>query len=105
MIEERMIHNGDMISMAKIVNGNTVTLNNRVSNLKDNLRSLGKCHNNYVKHNDRTVKFLTITSIGLGIALYFQNKEISKLRKQVKKIEDQQVYDNFMREEAENDLK
>lgn len=105
MIEERRIHNGDMIGMAKIVNSNTVTLNNRVLDLRNNLKSLGGCHNRYVRKNDRTVKFLTITSIGLGIALYFQNKEISNLRKQVKKVEDQQVYDNFMREEAENDLK
>lgn len=105
MVEERMIHNGDMISMAKIVNSNTISTHNKINTVENNLKSLGKCHNNYVKHNDRTVKFLTVTCIGLGITLYFQNKEISKLRKQVKKIEDQQTYDNFMREEAENDLK
>ena len=109
MIKEVRIENGDMISMAKVVNGNTVATHNKMCTIENNLKELGKCYNGYIKHNNRNVKKLALCSILLGAAILMQDRQIKKLEKQVKKLDDRldmaefDKYYDTKREEAEED--
>lgn len=99
------IQNGDMIGMAKVVNGNTVMLDKRITAAEKNIKELGKCHNGYVKHSSKSIKRLCFAGMLTAIGGIVLAKEIGKLEKKVKKLEDQMVYNEYMREDAGDDCK
>ena len=97
------IKNGDMISMAKVVNTNTVRLDKKIDNVEDNLKNLIDCHNRYVKSSRRTIKLLFLTGFASCATTYILTKQLDKLEKKVKRMEDNKIYNEYMRDEAEND--
>lgn len=108
MIERIGIQNGDMVSMVKIVNDNTIALNNRIRNgqkINDNrMRNVAEGFNilaNQVKANRKSLTRLGICLLGCEVFLYFQERKISKLEKKIKKLEDEMVVDKYLEKKDE----
>ena len=119
MTENINVGNGDFVTMARIVNGNTQVLDNGLKKLTDGcLKAFNIVDDNIdmlEKRLDRHTKALKYASKGLrwaglgllccNFGMFLVDRKVQKLEKRVKELEDKQVVDDFMKDEDLDCLK
>ena len=102
MTQMVQVQNGDMVGLAKVVNDNTIMMDKKISSIEKNLKELGGCHNRYVKDSTKTIKKLCLAGILGAVGTIALAKEIDKLQKRVKRLEDQATYDEYMKDAGDD---
>lgn len=111
MVENIQVRDGDMITMVKVVNENTKSLDSRISNLvNDCNRVFGLIGEDVtkvekrVKINRKGIVRLGCVVLGLDIAILTLMARIKKLEKDVAKLQDEKLVNDFMKDEEDPDF-
>lgn len=89
MIERVGIADGDMITMAKLVNANTINMNNRIMDLE-------KFSKKQASVNGKAAIAVSLAIIGL-YRIYRLNWRIKKLEDRVKDLEEAKEVEDFLK--------
>ena len=114
MVNNVQIQNGDMVSMAKIVNENTRNLDSRIKNLANetnrvfglvekDVRSLEK----RARFNAKGIRNSFLCIVALDVIILSQMIRLNKLERDLKQLQDEKTVDNFMKDwdQEEDSLK
>lgn len=114
MVENIQVRDGDMVTMARIVNSNTKNLDSRIKSLAtDCNRVFGLVGEDMtklekrVKLNDKQVGRIALCVFGLDLILLGQMIRMKNLEKKIAKLEeenDKKIVDDFMKDEEEPDF-
>ena len=114
MVENIQVRDGDMVTMARIVNGNTMNLDSRIKSLAtDCNRVFGLVGEDMtklekrVKVNNKQIGRLALCVFGLDLILIGQMIRMKNLEKKIAKLEeenDKKIVDDFMKDEEEPDF-
>ena len=119
MTENIQVANGDFVTLAKVVNGNTVSLDNELKAVvkacsetfklvDDNIGTLDKrvtAHNKALKHAGKALKWFGFSLMIGNLTMFMLDRKVKNLEEKVKKLEDKQVVDDFMKDEDLDCLK
>lgn len=110
MMENIQIQNGDMVSLARVVNENTSNLDKRIEGV------VKQCNFVFNDVDERLLKLekrtalnaKTLGKIGFAIllldgVLLLNDRRIKKLNERIKGLEDQILVDKFFKKEDEED--
>ena len=114
MVNNVQIQNGDMVSMAKIVNENTKNLDSRIKYLTEETnRVFGlvekdvKALEKRARVNAKGVRNSFLCIVALDVIILSQMFRLNKLEKELKQLQDEKTVDNFMKDwdQEEDSLK
>jgi len=105
MVNNVQIQNGDMVSMAKIVNENTKNLDSRIKYLaKETNRVFGLVEKDVLtlekrgKINAKGIRNSFLCIVVLDVIILSQMFRLNKLEKELKELQDEKTVDNFMKD-------
>lgn len=114
MVNNVQIQNGDMVSMAKIVNENTKNLDSRIKYLTDETnRVFGLVEKDIQtlekrgRINAKGIRNSFLCIVALDVIILSQMFRLNKLEKELKELQDEKTVDNFMKDwdQEEDSLK
>ena len=111
-MENVNIQNGDMITMARLVNHNTIKLHEEVQNIKKTndvrMHNLVSELNSVGKVINKNFKKICISVVLIDVAVMINNVRITKLEKKVQQLEDELAVAKFLnddkKKEEDNDF-
>lgn len=112
MIENMNVQNGDMMTLVRVMNENTSTLDKRVENMFQQSNIIfNDIDERLFKIEKKTkINSKTIGKIGLAVLLIdgfliLTDRRIKKISERVKSLEDQVLVDKFFKKDEEDSLK
>ena len=114
MVENIQVRDGDMVTMARIVNSNTKNLDSRIKGLTNDCnRVFGLIDQDVtklekrVRFNNKQIGRLALCVFGLDLILIGQMIRMRNLEKKIAQLEeenDKKIVDDFMKDEEEPDF-
>ena len=106
-MENVSIQNGDMITMARLVNHNTIKLHEEVQNIKKTndvrMSNLVGDINGVFKIINKNFKKICIGFVLIDVAVMVNNARITKLEKKVQQLEDELTVAKFLNDDKKKD--
>ena len=108
MVENIQIQNGDMITLARVMDYNTRATDRKVTNvIKGCNRAFNEIEdelnaaNRRIKITNKRINLLCFGMFCLDGAILFQHLHVKLLERKIKKLEDDKVVSDFMKKEEE----
>lgn len=97
------IKDGDMGTLIEVVNNNTIKLDDRLYMVEEGLESLTRRFTRFAKNSSKSIKCICFAGILICVSVHYIRKDVDSINKRLKKLEDEKIYNDYMRDEAEND--
>ena len=109
MTENVKVHKNDMVTLVKIVNDNTNSLDKRVDSLFRQTNAAFNMVDSRIETLEKRAKLTgkTLGKVGIAllmvdVAFFLNNYRLKRLEKEVKELKDEKIVNEFM---GDNDIK